>query len=442
MRTIDRLQVKDNSFINMIYRVFNILFISGVLLLQTANADSRPKKIELILDASGSMMSRINGGDRKIDIAKKAIKNLLKDISSESIISFRAYGHQSHKSKKDCKDTQLLVNFAPISKNKDKITSISKSLKAQGYTPITYVLKLAAEDFKDRDSDNVIILVSDGKETCDGDPCATAKALANSGISKLVIHTIGFGVDYTTRRQLECISRVTDGNYYSASNFDELANALSSASKVEAKSEETTVVIKIKKKKFGRLEIIRPDISGHKVIDTQTGKKVGKISHTNSSIKLKEGIYNITIGATLWKSIEIKGGETTTLKPARLIVKPASVSFINILDAETDIKHGYVSNTHNSIALMPGYYNVIFGKTKWSIELKEGEEKILQPGVVEVKGASGFIYLYDKEGQKIGHVSNTTNWMPLPPGEYSIKIDGEKYDFSLKEAETKIFKLE
>jgi len=428
-----------------LFFVAGIVILFGLFTLQTVDAAEKPKKIELILDASGSMNGRLKSGEKKIDAAKEAVKKLLEEISSQDILAFRAYGHTSSRQKKDCKDTELLVDFAPVSENKSKVLSISKELKAQGYTPITYVLKLAAEDFHAKgDEERIVILVSDGRETCKGDPCATAKALAEAGLSRLVIHTVGLGVDDATKKQLECISSVTNGNYYGASSADELAAALDTASKIEpVQKTETITIIKKKKNVPGRLEIVHPNIHGHDVIDAETGKKVGRISNSNASIKLKAGIYNVKIGATLWKSVEVKPGETTVLKPGWLTVDNASIGGIDILDAETNVKQGYVSNTRNSIALMPGFYHIVFGKAVWPIEIKEGEEKLLQPGVVEVKnGGVQFIKIYDEKGEEVAHVSNSLNWAPLPPGKYSIEIDGEKYDFTLKEGETKLFKLE
>jgi Ca-activated chloride channel family protein len=116
-----------------------------------------------------------------------------------------------------------------------------KNISARGYTPITYILRKAAGDFPASfQGERIIILVSDGKETCEGDPCATAKAFANSK-AKLVIHTIGFGVDEAARQQLECIVRMTGGKYFSAEDDQQLVQVLNRAI-------ETSKTITIEKK--------------------------------------------------------------------------------------------------------------------------------------------------------------------------------------------------
>jgi len=406
------------------------------------------KRVELILDASGSMAGSLQSGERKIEAAKKAVEKLVQDIAPETILAFRAYGHQSPSNKKDCKDTELLVDFAPVSENRDQVISKTKALKARGYTPITYVLGLAAKDFPIKeDEEHIIVLVSDGKETCEGDPCATAKAFFDSGISRLIIHTVGFGVDDATRSQLECIARVSGGRYFPAESSNELVDALGTAVEVVAvpKTESETVIVLKKKKEPGFLKINSPDMMGHDVIDAVTGEIVASVTSVSSGsgVKLKEGIYNVTVGEGLWKSIEVKAGETTVISPGRLTVDPPGILGAKVQDAETEKEHGSVSSSKNSIALMPGLYNVIFdGGSVWPVEVKEGKNSLLQPGVVKVVNGSGFMDIRNSERQKVGYLSSSLNYIPLPPGDYSIEIDGEEYPFSLKEAESKTLKLE
>lgn len=427
----------------------SILIAATLIFSLTQTAICSDKRVELILDASGSMTGFLPSGERKIDVAKRAVEKLMQGMTPETNLAFRAYGHQSHRNKKDCKDTELLVDFATASENREQIIAKTKALKAQGYTPITYVLELAAKDFTaKKDEEHIIVLVSDGKETCEGDPCATAKALFEAGISKLTVHTVGFGVDAATRSQLECIARVSGGRYFSAESTSELVDALATAVEVVSvpKIETETVIALKKKKQPGFLKIVSPDMMGHDIIDAATGKKVGNISNVSSGsgVKLKEGIYNVTVGAGLWKSIEVKAGETTAISPGRLTVDPAGIMGLKIHDSETGKEHGSVSNIKNSIVLMPGLYDVVFdGEATWSVEIKEGENTLLQPGVVKiVNGGSGFMDIRNSKSQKVGYLSRSLNYIPLPPGDYTIEMDGEEYPFSLKAAETKTFRLE
>ena len=282
-------------------RTAGLVFLMGLLPI-AAWATNDGKMIEVILDASGSMNGKLAGGEMKIAAAKSAVSELVKKMPDGAVLSFRAYGHQSPREKHDCQDTEFLVPFGPLSKNRGLIEAKAKGLTARGYTPITQVITKGAEDFPaDFQGDKVIVLVSDGKETCPGDPCTMAQALAKKGM-KLVIHTVGFGVDEAARSQLECVARATGGRYFPAESTAELIKVLSQAV-------ETSRTIKVEKTGPGWLEVKGADLSGHQIAKADTGEKVGSLGHTKSSMDLPAGIYNVTVGQAVWKSVEVKAGE-------------------------------------------------------------------------------------------------------------------------------------
>src|SRR4051794_35760607 len=140
--------------------------------------------VALILDASGSMNARLPEGIARIEAAKSAVAELVGKLPDDTRLALWAYGHQSPTPKHDCHDTERMVGFDAVRGNKDAVLARTRAIKAQGYTPITYVIKLAADDLgKEDGKPRTLILVSDGKETCEGDPCAAAKALANADAS-------------------------------------------------------------------------------------------------------------------------------------------------------------------------------------------------------------------------------------------------------------------
>ena len=421
---------------NQFYKSFSIVVLLSLvffifILNERTIADENQKMVELILDASGSMNGKLSNGELKISAAKNAVEQLLKNLPENMLLAFRAYGHQSPRKEHNCEDTQLLVNFDVVSNIRTEAIKQSQNLKAQGYTPITYVLKLASRDFPaDFNGEKVIILVSDGKETCEGDPCVLAASLKKSGAS-IVIHTIGFGVDSATKGQLECIANVTGGKYFPASNTRELIDVLTAA--VETKAEK-----EVKKQGDGWLQVDGADLSGHKIFNAATGEKLDQsFSHVKSSIKLPAGIYNVSVEKAVWKSIEVKVGETTVLRPGRINVKNAWYKGHKILDAETGIQHASVSNTKSSTALMPGNYIVNFGNAAWPVTVTASETVTLNPGGVSVQHAYiGGHPIRNKKDEKIGSVSSTGSWMPLPPGEYTIEIDKQVFPFTVKQGET------
>ena len=175
------------------------------LLLATTAAPALPasRTIELILDASGSMNAALPSGETRLAAAKAAVAKIVPTLPGDTTLAFRAYGFQSPRDKHDCDDTALLVPFAAASGNGATVVKAARLLNAQGYTPISRVIRLAAADLAATEPGNerVILLVSDGKETCDTDPCATARALKAADAS-LVIHAIGFEVDSGARGEL------------------------------------------------------------------------------------------------------------------------------------------------------------------------------------------------------------------------------------------------
>ena len=69
------------------------------------------------------------------------------------------------------------------------------------------------------------MLISDGLESCDGDPCAAAKALNDAGVTTK-IHVVGFDLSTEQRAKLECISRNGNGKMFAANDAASLSDAM------------------------------------------------------------------------------------------------------------------------------------------------------------------------------------------------------------------------
>lgn len=255
-----------------------------------------------------------------------------------------------------------------------------------------------------------------------------AKSLVKAN-AKLVMHTIGFGVDKVTKEQLECIARVTGGKYFAADDALQLAEVLNQA--VGTAKKEV-----IEKKGDGWLEVKGADLTGHTITNAKTGDQVGILNHTKATMKLPAGLYNVTVGKAVWKSIEVKAGETTVLNPGILKVENASLRGHTVLERETGIEHGSVSSLKGYAVLMPGEYDIMFGKLSWPVTINPGETTVLKPGTVKVEWAHYMGHkIRNSKGEVIAQVSNTMNWIPLPPGNYTIEIGKKRIPFSLKEDE-------
>lgn len=403
--------------------------------------------IALILDASGSMNGKLKDGSVKIGAAKKAVGDVLSKLPAEVRLSFRAYGHQSHRSKKNCKDTQLLVGFAPSGDARAPIMDKMKLLKAQGYTPISYVLELAAKDVgREGAARRSVVLVSDGKETCAGDPCAVAKALAEAD-SKLVVHTIGFGVDAAAKSQLQCIAKVARGKYFEAASTQELASALGTAAE-ETKPKIEKIIIKKKKAVLGSLRIkyLEKFHIQNKILDAETGDKVDWMGERKNPIQLKPGIYNVTFNKDVWKSVVVEGGKETVLEPGVLKFSRASPNGNHILDAETGEKRAYAHSRSTRLALIPSTYTITFSKTEWrDIEIKPGEVTTLNPGKLVLKDTEKNKQrkIYDAAGAYAGYVDSHNSERLLPPGKYTLDVgDGQRGGFEIKQGADMVVELQ
>lgn len=167
-------------------------------------------RILFILDASNSMNARW-GDQTRIDAAKELLAKTVDDLRGvpNLEIGLRVYGHQSPitATYQDCDDTKLEVPFAP-----DNFTNVKnrvKSIQAKGTTPIARSLEAAAGDFPDNTSRNVIILITDGLEACDNDPCVIAKKLKDKGVN-VTPFVIGLGMDLSYLEKFRCIGSYED----------------------------------------------------------------------------------------------------------------------------------------------------------------------------------------------------------------------------------------
>lgn len=410
---------------------FLVILLAATANAQVAHAETG-RSILVVLDASGSMNAKLPDDGTRMDAAKSAVVDLIGKLPADTRLALRAYGHQSPPGKKDCRDSALVVGFDSAASNKARILAKTDSIQAQGYTPINHSLQLAAQDVAgEAVAERVVLLVSDGKETCAGDPCATAKALAASD-TKLVVHTVGFGVDAVTRQQLQCIARVARGSYFDAANGAELAGALAKAAQATAAvPAPVKKQITIAAQKVGKLMMNVAGQFSHDVIDA-SGQKVGELLSVRRVVELTPGIYSVRFGNGSWTGLEVKAGETTEIKPGYLEIKPSGGNFVHVLEPETGEVVEEILYSKPRATLIPGRFDVRFGKMLWpgGVELRPGETTTLTPGVLKVKSKLGIFkfLLRTPDGQDAaeGDVPGHTR-VALPPGKYTLDLDPDRW---------------
>ena len=394
------------------------------------------RSIALILDASGSMNAKLATGGTRMEAAKVAVVAFVGKLDPNTRIAYRVYGHQSPTKARNCKDTELMVGFGSISANRDAILARTASVKAQGYTPITYVLELAAGDIAKEPGSRTIVLVSDGKETCAGDPCAAARALAAAD-ARLVIHTIGFNVDAAARYELQCIARVGRGTYSDAAGASDLGARLGEVAVAKAPPEVSTTKTTIQLARNGKLEIKQADLRGHNVTEAESGKQVARLNTTGRIADLPPGLYNVSFGPTVWKSIEVRPGETTLIDPGVLEVHTAWIRGHKVLDWETEAEIATFSTSMRRISVVPSTFTVTFGNARWqNIDVKAGEHKIINPAVIVVRGLDHRGARVNMEdGTFVATVTTSAASLPVPPGKYVLELPGQNLPLDLKEGQ-------
>lgn len=202
-----------------------IAFLLAILVTTTplapvqAQGEEKSNNVMIVLDASGSMNGRVDG-QPKIVAARKVIAELLKNWDKSIQVGLTAYGHRK---KGDCGDIETLVPVGAV--DRAAIVKAVNGLNPKGKTPLSKAVELAATEMKYTEERATVILVSDGKETCNADPCAVGAALEKAGVD-FTAHVIGFDVTGEEAEGLNCLARNTGGEYITAKNTKALREAL------------------------------------------------------------------------------------------------------------------------------------------------------------------------------------------------------------------------
>ena len=207
-----------------------LALVLGAALSASAQATATPPEPKLpltrilfVFDASYSMHGRWESGT-KMETAQRLMGRFLDSLAvlpnPNFQLALRAYGHQKPVPPQDCEDTKLEVPFAP--NNAGKIKKRIQSLRPMGTTPIARSLLRSGNDFPAcADCRNIIVLITDGIEACDEDPCAVSALLQKKGII-LKPFVIGVGLDGSQKKAFDCV-----GTYFDAADERSFRQALS-----------------------------------------------------------------------------------------------------------------------------------------------------------------------------------------------------------------------
>ncbi len=174
----------------------------------------------VILDCSGSMIDKTPDGRTKMDVAKEVVSDLVQSIPDGRRLCLIVYGHRLDLK---CQAVEVVQALAPLDAAlKRRLTAFVDGLKPVGHTPIALALRMAGKELAGAKGVSGLILLTDGMETCHGDPNAEAAKLAEMDNLKFGIHVIGFDVEAQERAAVEGIAKAGKGQFYDARSAQKL----------------------------------------------------------------------------------------------------------------------------------------------------------------------------------------------------------------------------
>jgi Ca-activated chloride channel family protein len=194
-------------------------------------------RVLFVFDGSGSMEALWGKDESRMDVAKRILIKLIDSLSVNPDIelALRVYGHRYTRQANNCQDSNLEVPFSR--KNHNAIVNKIKEIKPRGVTPISYSLLQSAKDFPSgKGYRNVLILITDGIESCGADPCAVSLELQRKGVF-LRPFVIGLGIK--GGKALECV-----GNYIDSENETSFNKVLNQS--LETTFAKTTVSVDLR----------------------------------------------------------------------------------------------------------------------------------------------------------------------------------------------------
>ena len=407
------------------------------LLFNSFNAKSQVQvnkttRILLMLDCSGSMHGFIGGSKvEKMDVAKKLLLRMVDSLSRipDVELALHTYGDQHYG--RDCKDSRLAVFFAPG--NADKIKKEVKAVEAKGITPIAYSLSMAQNEFPAGKGNNYIVLITDGAEECQGDPCAVSVNLQAKGIF-LKPFIIGIGLLDNEVQSLRCVGRV-----YNTKTENDLSEVLNLV--VSQALNNTTAQVNLNNSK-GLPKETNVNMTFY---NSKTHEVVCNYYHTFNKAGLPDTFkldpvykYDLQVNTTpqiIKKNIELKSAQHNIINVdasqgnLQINCKSPTVKCLVREDHGTEII--FVQDVNSIHRYLSGVYDVealtlpktIFKDTKIS-ENQTNKIDIAQPGTVDMnykKEVTGAIFVV-REGGELEWVIDLAgiSHFTLQPGKYRV----------------------
>lgn len=367
--------------------IIGFLTVLSVLSIATMAKDvdkeSAITQVDIIFDASGSMWGQIDG-KCKITIAREAMDSLLGEFEKKETfyLGLRVYGHLN----KQCNNSVAEIEMGP--NNAPAIKKMITAIKPLGKTPIAYSLSESIKDFYHKvPGEKVVILITDGIESCDGNICLASKKLKEAGIVTKV-HVVGFGMSEKEMKSLECIAKPFGGKVIGASNAKELATAFKEVTNEFANEKNLKVIgldsnnksISIDVEVYqDSTEIVSQEPNPYSSNNTSTTQKSIKVASNHGvepKFALKPGVYTI-------KAKSIDGG--AVVEASNVEIKKGEFREVTLLFQEGRIR---LKSIDDKKRLLYGFYEIYRAGTEELVKKVDGSgvmEAVVAPGVYDIK---------------------------------------------------------
>jgi Ca-activated chloride channel family protein len=414
-------------------------------------------RILFVFDCSKSMSGKWNS-DKKINIARRFLASTVDSLQNVRHVqmALRVFGHQSPVPPQDCSDSRLEVPFGP--NNAGAIKHILSYLIPKGTTPIARSLALAAKDFTPCDNcRNVIVLITDGIEACDGDPCAVSQKLQKKGII-LRPFVIGIGEDPEFRKTYHCV-----GRFYDAANEKEFDNVLKVV--IREALDRTTAQVNLLDS-YGNPTETNVNMTFY---DMMSGKVMNNFYQTINNRGNPDTIYldPLVTYRLVVHTIPPVTVDSIHVFPRKHTIIPvdAPQGSLMVTSSNAYRDHSVVVRRHNGKEIinvqklnekekyLTGKYDIevlVLPRMKVTVEVKQSTTTtvdIPQPGLINVfYPKEGYGSLYRINGNEQEWVINlkdnvTRQALDLLPGNYII-VYRPRYSKSIEYTREKKFKLE
>jgi Ca-activated chloride channel family protein len=396
-------------------------------------------QILFVFDASNSM-NAFWEGNRKISVATQLLSESLDGLYGVPglQLGLRVYGHQTKfvQGAQDCDDTELVVPFS--TGNNLVVKRALSRIQARGTTPIARSLERAAEDFPKGDGRKVIVLITDGIEACDEDPCAVSKMLQQRGII-VKPFIIGIGLDDQFKETFRCV-----GNFFDATDSETFREVLDIV--MEQAMHDTTYEIDLLDSGGAHETNVAVAIR-----DQHSGEVMQQFIHTLNQNLLPDTMhidpiptYDITVftlppltrdsvrfNARNHNHLKFESVDQGTIRAEFARKERNEYGDFNVLvsDSKSGV-HVHSFQINKPVKFLVGSYDLYFPTTPptWirNVEVRNGQVapvSIPQPGHLQLDAAaSGYGTILSEEGLVVYKfdVGNPSARLLLQPGNYTL----------------------